>query len=121
LARRLKTIEFNSKYSHKIAPEILHSHVFSQDTGATGSITFILRAQSLSHSNVTSICVAPCVKTYRLSASTVNPLRRMPQTVGNRGSFQKDFRPQTIVIYALIKEYIQSSYDLPEKQAVMQG
>src|SRR5437868_275154 len=88
--------------------------------GAIGSMTFLLRAQSLSHSNVTSFCVAPCVKTYCLSASTVNPLRRMPRTVGNRGSSQPVTRPSSTNHCNLRfdKRVYTKFIRLPEKQAV---
>jgi len=55
---------------------------------ATGSITFLLMDQSLSHSMRLTFLDAPCSRMNSLSASTRMPRRMMPCTVGKRGSFQ---------------------------------
>jgi len=56
--------------------------------GAIGSMTFLLKAQILSHSIITIDLDEPCETIKSFKPWTVIPRRRTPRTVGIRGSSQ---------------------------------
>lgn len=60
----------------------------------TGSMTFLLMVQILSHSWKVMFLEAPWDNTNSFRASRVSPLRSIPWTVGNLGSFQ----PSTLAL-----------------------
>jgi len=61
--------------------------------GTTGSITFLLYAQILSHSIMLTEREDPCVMINCFNPSTVIPLLRTPRTVGNLGSSHPSTNP----------------------------
>mmetsp|Transcript_18117 Transcript_18117/g.39631 ORF Transcript_18117/g.39631 Transcript_18117/m.39631 type:complete len:232 (-) Transcript_18117:166-861(-) len=61
--------------------------------GHTGSITFLLMFQILSHSMLLAFLLAPWLRMNSRSASTCMPRRMMPCTVGKRGSLHDGTRP----------------------------
>merc|ERR1719228_3171609 len=63
--------------------------------GTTGSITFLLKAQILSHSIKTTDLLLPCAMMNCFKASTVRPRFSTPLTVGRRGSSQPSTTPSS--------------------------
>src|SRR5689334_16769608 len=56
-------------------------------------MTFLFIVQILCQSKFTMFLLGPCETMKSLSPSIVMPLRRMPRTVGNRGSSHPDTTP----------------------------
>mmetsp|Transcript_5338 Transcript_5338/g.15245 ORF Transcript_5338/g.15245 Transcript_5338/m.15245 type:complete len:267 (+) Transcript_5338:86-886(+) len=71
---------------------MLLSRATAMKRGATGSMYFLLKFQNLSHSSSTAFLEPPCATIKSSSALSCMPRRRMPLTVGKRGSSQPGTR-----------------------------